>query len=149
MAYKYQEGKECQEFAQFLITNKIPFMRIASEIPSKSFGIINQRKKEGFQAGYPDFFVFAARGKYHGLAVEMKSLVGNFPTMTGKDPQHEFLKSMARQDYATYVTKGAESAIFVTELYLKEGKVTDIMKMREGKKLPQKFTRCYNQLCQQ
>lgn len=52
------------------------------------------RKSLGLVAGAPDTFLFMARGGYHGLAVEFKSLDGR-----QRDEQMEFQKRMELNGY--------------------------------------------------
>lgn len=52
------------------------------------------RKALGLVAGAPDTFLFMARGGYHGLAIEFKSLVGR-----QREEQVEFQKRLEANGY--------------------------------------------------
>ena len=145
--YKNHEAKECVDYAEYLHSINYPFMRLACEIPTKSFGVLRTLQKQGFESGYPDYFGLAGNKKYKGLVVEMKSLVGNYPVQTGKDPQHEFLLLLARLGWAVYVCKGAEVAIEVTKNFL-DNKIGHIYLPQEHSysRRPKMVGRCYNLL---
>lgn len=71
-------------------------------------------KRQGVKAGVPDLCLPVARGKYHGLYIEMK--VGrNKPT----DNQKTWLSGLADNGYAIAVCYGAKEAREVLEEYLK------------------------------
>lgn len=73
-------------------------------------------KRQGLKRGVPDICLPAARGKYHGLYIEMK--VGkNKPT----DSQTRYLKFLAAQGYAPVVCYGADDAIKIIIQYLNLG----------------------------
>lgn len=60
-------------------------------------------KAEGVLAGVPDLFVSAARGCYHGLYLEMKSLSGRV-----SDVQKEVITSLMSHGYRVEVCKSIE-----------------------------------------
>lgn len=140
--YNRYEDRECAILADYLRDNKLYFMRIACEIPTKRMGVIRRMQREGFQAGYADYFLYEPTDNFPGLFIEMKHQDGNFPVKTGKDPQHSMLLSYARKGYITYVCKGAESAIKAIEYYF-EGIYKTIYIEGKNKK-PREMGRCYN-----
>jgi len=145
--YKQYENRECIAFAEYLKEHGIPFMRIACEIPTKSFGVLASLRRQGFQSGYPDFYIYAPSDPYHALAVEMKKVGGAYPVQTGKDLQDTILKSMAMENVATFVTMGAEVAIKVTETYFNEPyKLGNVYAVQEGVRKPKQIGRFYNLL---
>lgn len=74
-------------------------------------------KQQGVKAGVPDLCLPVAKGKYHGLYIEMK--VGdNKPT----EKQTWWLKELEKQGYATMVCYGYKQAAEVLVRYLTEGK---------------------------
>lgn len=62
-------------------------------------------KRQGVKAGVPDLFLPIARGKYHGLFIEMK-YGKNKPTQA----QTEWLEALSKQGYAVVVCYGWEQA---------------------------------------
>lgn len=146
--YTRREDLCCTKYATYLKENKIPFMRLACEIPTTRMAVINRLKREGFQAGYPDYVIIRPFYKdgimiHPGLCVEMKHEEGNMPTKNSD--QHKFLTSMALQGYVTYVTRGADIAQLVTERYLTTGEYShlyDINIPRNG--IRKCLARCYN-----
>ena len=149
--YVRREDAHCTRYADYLRVNNLPFMRIACEIPTNRMSVIYRMKREGFRAGYADYMVYKPyyeNGviKFPGLFVEMKHEGGSMPTMNGSNPQHMVLLSYARNGYITYVTRGADIAILVTEMYLggeyKSLYSDDIP--RNGRK--KVLARCYNTL---
>lgn len=62
-------------------------------------------KKMGVKAGVPDLFLPVARGKFHGLFIEMKS-----PEGTVSKFQTEWITELGKQGYDTAVCYGFEQA---------------------------------------
>lgn len=71
-------------------------------------------KRQGVRAGVPDLCLPIARGKYHGLYIEMK-YGDNKPT----ENQKRWLRDLQRYGYATSICYSAETAIADIEKYLK------------------------------
>jgi len=71
-------------------------------------------KAEGVKAGVPDLFVPVARGKYHGLFIEMK-FGKNRPT----EKQREWLALLSRNGYAAICCHGSSEAIDAIEEYMR------------------------------
>ena len=70
-------------------------------------------KRQGVRAGVPDLCIPVARGRYHGLYIEMK--VGrNKPTAL----QAEWIRRLRENGYAAAVCWGADSAIETLRRYL-------------------------------
>jgi len=75
-------------------------------------------KRMGVRAGVHDYFLPVPMGIYHGLWVELKPDVkGYYPSVS--DKQREWRTKMRDRDYAAFVVKGWERAIFLFETYLK------------------------------
>lgn len=70
-------------------------------------------KRQGVRAGVPDLCLPVARGKYHGLYIEMK-YGDNKPTQN----QKRWLRNLQRYGYATSICYSAEAAIADIEKYL-------------------------------
>lgn len=70
-------------------------------------------KRQGVKAGVPDLFLPAARGKYHGLFIEMKH-GKNKPT----EAQRQWIAALNKQGYAAVVCYGFEDARAAVEEYL-------------------------------
>lgn len=70
-------------------------------------------KREGVKAGVPDICLPVARGKYHGLYIELKA-----GKNTVTDNQSRWLTELTRQGYCTAVCYGWEPASKVIEQYL-------------------------------
>ena len=62
-------------------------------------------KSEGLRSGSPDLFLFAARGPFHGLAIEMKA-----PHGQPSNEQKLFLAQLRSQDYRTEVCYSFDEA---------------------------------------
>ena len=73
-------------------------------------------KSMGMSPGFPDLFIYEPRGKFHGLAIEMKSKKGR-PT----DEQKKWIARLNENGYAAYIAYGADEAIRIIESYDKEG----------------------------
>ena len=63
-------------------------------------------KAEGVKAGVPDLYLPVARGKYHGMFVEMKRLKGSKTS----DEQLHWLEQLTKQGYYCVICKGWEVA---------------------------------------
>ena len=70
-------------------------------------------KQTGVKKGVPDLFLPVAKGKYHGLYIEMKRQQGGRLS----PEQQQWLIALANQGYATAVCKGKDEAIKVVEEY--------------------------------
>ena len=76
-------------------------------------------KSEGARVGTPDMFLLAARGAFHGAAIEMKR--GKSHGKPGgklSDEQREFLADLTAQGYYTAVCYSADDAITTIQNYL-------------------------------
>lgn len=73
-------------------------------------------KLQGVKSGIPDLFLPVARGKYHGLFIEMK--VGKNKVTNN---QSAWLLKLFEQGYMCRVCYGAEEAIKVIKWYLSQG----------------------------
>ena len=71
-------------------------------------------KRLGYQAGSPDFFIVAPRGKWHGFFCEMKRSKGGHT----QDNQTAWLNKAEAQGYFTAVCAGADNAEFVIQKYM-------------------------------
>lgn len=141
--YKRYEDLSCFEFSEYLRDNKIDFIRICSEIPTRNFAVLARMRKEGWESGIPDYFITQPTKSAPGLFIEMKHDDGNFPVQTGKDKQHTILLSLARQGYICYVCKGAQAAIEAVEKYFK-GTYQHLFVTDNRTQRTKEIGRCYN-----
>ena len=74
-------------------------------------------KQQGVKAGVPDLFLPVARGKWHGLYIEMKA-GDNKPTQK----QEWWMKKLTEQGYVCMVCYGYKQAMEVLVKYLTGGK---------------------------
>jgi hypothetical protein len=77
-------------------------------------------KAEGVKAGVPDIFLPVARGRWHGLYIELKRQRGGKVS----DHQKEWLEALEAQDYLVGVCKGWEAASKAILKYLNGEDVT-------------------------
>lgn len=75
---------------------------------------------EGMKSGVADLCLPTARGKYHGLYIEMKRQRGNTPT----EEQLDFLQDVSAEGYAACWCRGQDAAIRVITEYLEKGTMT-------------------------
>ena len=71
-------------------------------------------KAEGVSPGVPDLFVPVARGRYHGLFIEMK-FGKNRPT----EAQRGWLSLLGRNGYAAICCHGSSEAIDAIDAYMR------------------------------
>ena len=70
-------------------------------------------KRQGVKAGVPDLCLPVARGRYHGLYIEMK-----FGSNKTSDNQDNWLKALRGQDYCAVVCYGWQEAAETIIKYL-------------------------------
>lgn len=70
-------------------------------------------KRTGVKPGVPDLCLPAARGGYHGLYIEMKTLTGDT-----SPEQEDWIEYLNGAGYFTEVCHGCDSAIRVLKWYL-------------------------------
>ena len=70
-------------------------------------------KLQGLKAGLPDISLPVARGRFHGLYIELKSEGGRL-----RENQKEWLADLARQGYKAIAAYGFEEAVEEIEQYL-------------------------------
>lgn len=68
---------------------------------------------EGQKRGYPDISVDAARGKFHGLRIEMKSPDGRM-----SEDQKVWRERLEKQGFKYELCRSAEEAITATVDYM-------------------------------
>lgn len=73
-------------------------------------------KRMGLRPGFPDLFLFQPRGKWHGLAIEMKT-----PTGKVSKEQEENLLRLNKNGYAVKVAYSSTEAIESIERYMNLG----------------------------
>lgn len=71
-------------------------------------------KTEGVKAGVPDLFLPVARGKFHGLFIEMK-----YGNNKATPKQREWIIELNKQGYYAVVCNGFEEAKTTIESYIK------------------------------
>jgi len=73
----------------------------------------NKAKASGYKKGFPDLFLYEPRGKYHGLAIELK--VGyNKPTVE----QLTWLNKLTKRGYLAMSSNGLKNTIEIIDKYL-------------------------------
>lgn len=75
----------------------------------------NRLKAEGLRPGVCDLFLPVARGGYHGMFIEMKTLTGSL-----SENQEQFIERVTEQGYFAPVCFGADEAIENIEWYLNQ-----------------------------
>ena len=115
---KPKERQEQIAFVKWLSVKRIPYYAIANGGHRDSREAYNL-KREGVQSGVPDLCIPRARGKYHGLYIEMKRQKGASSAVS--DTQHYWLKLLTEEGYLAKVARGCDDAIALTEHYLSLG----------------------------
>ena len=71
-------------------------------------------KNSGYKRGFPDLFIYEPKGKWHGLAIELK--VGyNKPT----NEQNWWCGQLNERGYKAHICTGIDEALEVIDSYLK------------------------------
>ncbi|WP_353737277.1 VRR-NUC domain-containing protein [Acidiphilium sp.] len=73
-------------------------------------------KSQGVSRGFPDVFLFAARGKYHGLAIELKRSDGRRHDIA--DAQYAWIGGLRQRGYLATVAYGWSEARDIINEYL-------------------------------
>jgi hypothetical protein len=77
-------------------------------------------KATGYKKGFPDLFIYEPKGKYHGLALELKIKKGR-PTKSQLDWRNELNK----RNYVSEITYGFDETIEILDRYL-SGKICEL-----------------------
>lgn len=96
--------------------SRYPELKLLYHIPNegKRSGREGARMKSiGLRRGVSDLCLPIARGIYHGLYIELKSLDGKLTK-----EQNEFLAAVREQGYCGFACYGGESAVKAIEQYL-------------------------------
>lgn len=101
---------------------KWPELRLLYHIPNegkRSRVTGGQMKAQGMRKGVPDLHLPVARGKYHGLYVELKRMNGETPAKE----QAEWLEALEAQGYCVCWSPGWMAAACAIRSYLEQGRV--------------------------
>ena len=114
--YKSQGSSETTEqiaLASYLEWQGLLFIHVPNESKrSRWYGTM--LKRMGMKAGFPDIFIFEPRGKYHGMAIEMKYGKGK-QTMSQKDWE----LALTARGYAYFVCYSFDDAVAVLKKYMR------------------------------
>lgn len=118
MLHSSESEEQCALFQWAeMMSRKHSELSLLYHIPNggaRSKGTAGRLKAEGVKSGVPDLCLPVARGKYHGLYIEMK--VGkNKPT----ENQVKWISALLEQGYQAKVCYGWQDAAAVIERYLK------------------------------
>ena len=81
------------------------------------FSVRMKAKKSGYKKGFPDLFIYEPRGKFHGLAIELK--VGK---NRATKEQLWWRNELNERGYVAEIRTGIDEALEVINRYLK-GKI--------------------------
>lgn len=112
---EYANQKMLFEWAK-VIENKYPELKLLNASLNGvrlSIGQAMKAKRAGMKKGYPDIFLPVARGKYHGLFIELK-IKGGYPTKE----QKWWIDKLNKEGYKACVCYGFEEAKNVILNYL-------------------------------
>lgn len=99
-----------------IMQNRVPELALLYHVPnggSRNVVEAKRLKAQGVKPGVPDLVLPVARGKYHGLYIELKTLRGRV-----SDAQKQWLEALRNQGYAAIVCRGADEAIAMIAKYL-------------------------------
>lgn len=113
--------KESEEQAAIIewaniMQHRVPELALLYHVPNGgSRNVIEAKrlKAQGVKPGVPDLVLPVARGKYHGLYIELKTLRGRV-----SDAQKQWIDALRNQGYAAIVCRGADEAIAMIAKYL-------------------------------
>lgn len=99
-----------------IMQHRVPELALLYHVPnggSRNVVEAKRLKAQGVKPGVPDLVLPVARGKYHGLYIELKTLRGRV-----SDTQKQWLDALRNQGYAAIVCRGADEAIAMIAKYL-------------------------------
>lgn len=99
-----------------IMQHRVPELALLYHVPNGgSRNVIEAKrlKAQGVKSGVPDLVLPVARGKYHGLYIELKTPRGRV-----SDTQKQWLEALRNQGYAAIVCRGADEAIAMIAKYL-------------------------------
>lgn len=98
--------------------NRYPELSLLYHIPNegkRSEREGSRMKRLGLRRGIPDLCLPVARGKYHGLYIELKAQDGRVTK-----EQNEYISDLVRHGYYARICFGADAAVKTIEKYLRE-----------------------------
>ena len=107
------EDLEQEALISWCEVKQIPIVHIPNE-GKRSASYAAKMKRMGLRAGFPDLFIPIARGRYHGLFIEMKYGNGR-----ASGAQQHWLRLLSREGYAVSICYGFDAARHSIEKYLK------------------------------
>ncbi|MCI9110288.1 VRR-NUC domain-containing protein [uncultured Clostridium sp.] len=110
-----QEQKALFKWAG-IAEQQFPELKLLHHIPNggkRDLKTASNLKREGVKAGVPDMCLPVARGKYHGLYIELKTIKGKV-----HKSQKEWLDALEEEGYAVKVCYGWLEARETIEGYL-------------------------------
>lgn len=78
------------------------------------YSVAKKMKATGYQAGFPDLFIYEPKDGYHGLAIELK-VKGNYASRKQKG----IIEKLNNKGYKAVVCTGFDQATEVIDEYLK------------------------------
>jgi len=106
-----------------MMKNRCPELDLLIAVPNGGHrhpAVAAKLKAEGVKAGVSDMLMLVPRGKYHGLAIELKRTKGGQVS----DKQKDFQARLNEQGYLAVVCYGSNEAITAIENYLNLGVFT-------------------------
>ena len=120
--YESEEQEALFSWA-LLMETKYPCLKLLYHVPNggmRSAAVAGKLKAEGVKAGVPDICLPVARGKYHGLYIELKA----GKNKATKD-QKEWLSALSEEGYMAILCRGWENASKSILAYLESGGVEE------------------------
>ena len=111
------EEDEQRDFAEWLDCQGVLWTHIPNERKA-SLAVLSSLARQGLKKGFPDNFIAVARGKWHGLFIELKR-VKKCLSVRSKE-QREWIKQLNAAGYKALFCYGAEEAKKAVREYLKE-----------------------------
>ena len=111
------EEDEQRDFAEWLDCQGVLWAHIPNERKA-SLAVLSSLARQGLKKGFPDNFIAVARGKWHGLFIELKR-VKKCLSVRSKE-QRQWIKQLNAAGYKALFCYGAEEAKKAVREYLKE-----------------------------
>ncbi len=118
MTEAQHQGNVIKWSQQPIIRKKYPELKLLFHIPNggrRDPIEAKHLKQQGVKRGVPDLFLPVAKGKYHGLFIEMKTETGRT-----SDYQDWWLCELKNESYYCKVCYGWKNAVELIEDYLNE-----------------------------
>jgi hypothetical protein len=97
---KQQNEYHLQVWLDMFLCSKDLLHNASVSAVKTSIGVAMKMKRAGYKRGFPDMFIYEARGQYHGMAIELK--MGTYPS----EYQEKWRDDLLQRGYLAIIVPG-------------------------------------------